>query len=113
VTDEIHESRAENERLTRDAEAIAAKAKAGKALVMKRLRDCKLSACDIGQLTGVSHQRVSQIVRAGRETYSQTRSGAIPSRRAEDQEAPSHLRSAWKFHSWSLTPEPGRTRGSR
>lgn len=63
VSDEIDSLRAETEELSREAENLAAKARSGKEHVMRQLQEkARLSARDIGRLTGVSHQRVSQVI---------------------------------------------------
>jgi hypothetical protein len=63
VNDEVDQLRAEIQRLAQEADQLARRAREGKAALMRRLHDAKLSVRDVGKLTGVSHQRVSQIIR--------------------------------------------------
>jgi hypothetical protein len=63
VNDEVDQLRAEIQRLAQEADQLARRAREGKAALMRRLHEAKLSVRDVGKLTGVSHQRVSQIIR--------------------------------------------------
>lgn len=63
VNDEVDQLRAEIERLAQEADRLARRAREGKAALMRRLHEAKLSVRDVGKLTGVSYQRVSQIIR--------------------------------------------------
>jgi hypothetical protein len=62
VNDEVDQLRAEIQRLAQEADQLARRAREGKAALMRRLHEAKLSVRDVGKLTGVSHQRVSQII---------------------------------------------------
>jgi hypothetical protein len=66
VNDELDRLREEWAKVTAEAERLLEKAKAGKERLMRQLAEAKLPARDIGRLTGVSHQRVSQVVGQGR-----------------------------------------------
>jgi hypothetical protein len=62
VDDTLDALRVENERLARQAERAAERARQGREQLMRKLKEKHLSARDIGRLTGVSHQRVTQMI---------------------------------------------------
>ena len=64
---ELEAARQAHERLRREAEAAAQVATGAREQLMRGLQAAHLSARDIAELTGVSHQRVSQIVGAARD----------------------------------------------
>lgn len=65
VNDELDRLRDEWVKLSAEADRLLERARAGKELLMRQLAAARLSARDIGRLTGVSHQRVSQVVGEG------------------------------------------------
>lgn len=62
LPEELDRMRAESERLIREAEDAAMRARSYRVEVMRAMHNRRLSTRDIGRLTGVSHQRVGQIV---------------------------------------------------
>jgi DNA-binding CsgD family transcriptional regulator len=62
VGDELDTLRQRHERLRREAEAATEAAKGAREELMRKLQAARLSARDIADITGVSHQRVSQLV---------------------------------------------------
>jgi hypothetical protein len=64
---ELELARQTHERLRREADAAAQMASGAREQLMRGLQAAHLSARDIAELTGVSHQRVSQLVGAAKD----------------------------------------------
>jgi DNA-directed RNA polymerase specialized sigma subunit len=62
LDDDTETLRRNHERLRREAEAATQIASGAREQLMRSLQAAKLSSRDIAELTGVSHQRVSQII---------------------------------------------------